>query len=80
MEARMDMIPAAQGSDARIQKGAAWLKESQRETGRWWMDSLYRGNYNYITYIATAQVLRALALCDELPVVARPWHFCREDA
>ena len=54
-------------SDKRIQRGIAWLKENQRETGRWWMHSLYRGNYNYITYIATAQVLRALALCDELP-------------
>jgi squalene-hopene/tetraprenyl-beta-curcumene cyclase len=57
-------VPA---SDKRIQRGIAWLKENQRESGRWWMYSLYRGNYNYITYIATAQALRALALCDELP-------------
>jgi squalene-hopene/tetraprenyl-beta-curcumene cyclase len=54
-------------SDKRIKAGVAWLKENQRESGRWWMHSLYRGNYNYITYIATAQALRALALCDELP-------------
>jgi squalene-hopene/tetraprenyl-beta-curcumene cyclase len=58
-------VPA---SDKRIQRGVTWLKENQRASGRWWMYSLYRGNYNYITYIATAQVLRALALCDELPV------------
>ncbi len=57
-------VPA---SDPRIQRGIAWLKENQRVSGRWWMNSLYRGNYNYITYISTAQVLRALALCDELP-------------
>ena len=57
-------VPA---SDPRIQRGITWLKENQRVTGRWWMHSLYRGNYNYITYIATAQALRALALCDELP-------------
>jgi squalene-hopene/tetraprenyl-beta-curcumene cyclase len=57
-------VPA---DDKRIQRGVAWLKENQRVSGRWWMHSLYRGNYNYITYIATAQVLRALALCDELP-------------
>jgi squalene-hopene/tetraprenyl-beta-curcumene cyclase len=57
-------VPA---SDKRIQRGVTWLKENQRVTGRWWMHSLYRGNYNYITYIATAQVLRALALCEELP-------------
>ncbi len=62
-------VPA---SDPRIQRGIAWLKENQRETGRWWMHSLYRGNYNYITYISTAQALRALALCDELPTISRP--------
>ena len=60
-------VPA---NDNRIQKGISWLKENQRVTGRWWMHSLYRGNYNYITYISTAQALRALALCDELPTTA----------
>jgi squalene-hopene/tetraprenyl-beta-curcumene cyclase len=62
-------VPA---SDKRIQSGIAWLKESQRVSGRWWMYSLYRGNYNYITYISTAQALRALALCDELPTTTSP--------
>lgn len=60
-------VPA---SDSRIQRGLAWLKQEQRVSGRWWMHSLYRGNYHYITYIATAQALKALALCDELPVKA----------
>ncbi|MEQ1858496.1 MAG: hypothetical protein ABMA13_01020 [Chthoniobacteraceae bacterium] len=59
-------VPA---SDARIQKGIAWLKHEQRATGRWWMHSLFRGTYHYITYISTAQALRALALCDDLPPV-----------
>lgn len=54
-------------SDPRIQKGLAWLKSNQRESGRWWMKSLYKNTQHYITYIATAQVLRALALCQELP-------------
>jgi squalene-hopene/tetraprenyl-beta-curcumene cyclase len=62
-------VPA---SDKRIQRGIAWLKENQRATGRWWMDSLYRGNFNYITYISTAQALRALALCDELSTTTSP--------
>jgi squalene-hopene/tetraprenyl-beta-curcumene cyclase len=62
-------VPA---SDERIQRGVRWLKENQRVSGRWWMHSLYRGNYNYITYISTAQALRALALCDALPTAARP--------
>ncbi len=53
-------------SDTRIQKGLAWLKREQRESGRWWMHSLYRGNYHYITYIATVEAMKALDLCGEL--------------
>lgn len=60
---RQSGMPA---DDPRIQRGIAWLKHEQRQSGRWWMQSLYRGNYNYITYIATCQALKALALCDEL--------------
>jgi squalene-hopene/tetraprenyl-beta-curcumene cyclase len=60
---RQSNIPS---SDERIQRGITWLKREQRVSGRWWMQSLYRGNYSYITYIATAQALKALALCDEL--------------
>lgn len=60
---RQNNIPA---TDERIQRGLAWLKREQRVSGRWWMQSLYRGNYSYITYIATAQALKALALCNEL--------------
>ena len=60
---RQSDIPA---SDERIQRGIAWLKKEQRVSGRWWMQSLYRGNYHYITYIATCQALKALALCDEI--------------
>lgn len=56
-------VPA---SDERIRRGIAWLKREQRATGRWWMKSLFRGTYHYSTYIATAQALRALALCGEL--------------
>jgi squalene-hopene/tetraprenyl-beta-curcumene cyclase len=54
-------------SDPRIQKAIAWLKHEQRESGRWWMQSLYRGNYQFSTYIATAKALQALALCGEIP-------------
>jgi squalene-hopene/tetraprenyl-beta-curcumene cyclase len=53
--------------DPRIQKGLAWLKREQRISGRWWMHSLYRETYHYITYIATAQAMKAFALCDVLP-------------
>jgi squalene-hopene/tetraprenyl-beta-curcumene cyclase len=57
-------VPA---SDSRIQSGLTWLKQEQRVSGRWWMHSLYRGNYHYITYIATIEALKALDLCGELP-------------
>jgi len=60
---RQNNVPA---SDPRIQRGLAWLKREQRESGRWWMHSLYRGNYHYITYIATVEALKALDLCGEL--------------
>lgn len=64
---RQSEVPA---SDDRIQRGLAWLRREQRESGRWWMQSLYRGNYHYITYIATVQALKAFEACGELPVMA----------
>ncbi|MBL9136493.1 MAG: hypothetical protein JNK85_11520 [Verrucomicrobiales bacterium] len=64
---RQSNVPAA---DARIQRGLAWLRREQRESGRWWMHSLYRGNFHYITYIATAQALKAFDLCGELPTAS----------
>lgn len=60
---RQNNVPA---TDPRIQRAITWLKREQRVSGRWWMHSLYRGNYHYITYIATAQAMKALALCGEL--------------
>ena len=54
-------------SDPRITRALDWLRREQRQTGRWWMHSLYRGNYHYTTYIATAQALKAFSLCDALP-------------
>ena len=63
---RQGDVPA---TDERIQRGLAWLRREQRVSGRWWMHSLYRGNYHYITYIATAQALKAFALCGELPAI-----------
>ena len=57
-------------TDIRIQKGIQWLKQNQRESGRWWMKSLYRDTYHYSTYISTAQALRALALCGEIQKIA----------
>ncbi len=63
---RQSEVPA---DDPRVRRAVAWLKREQRVSGRWWMQSLYRGNYHYITYIATMQALKALALCGELPEI-----------
>jgi squalene-hopene/tetraprenyl-beta-curcumene cyclase len=60
---RQSDVPA---TDDRIQRGLTWLKREERVSGRWWMRSLYRGNYSYITYIATAQAMTALAMCGEI--------------
>jgi hypothetical protein len=64
---RQSKVPVA---DVRIQRSLAWLRREQRESGRGWMHSLYRGNYHYITYMATAQALKAFDLCGELSVVS----------
>lgn len=64
-------VPAA---DEQIQRGIAWLKSNQRQSGRWWVESLTFPGDNrrhFTTYIATAQALRAFDLCGELqPTVA----------
>jgi hypothetical protein len=57
-------VPAA---DEQIQRGIAWLKSRQRQSGRWWMESLTFPGDNrkhFTTYIA--QALRALHLCGKL--------------
>lgn len=64
---RQNNVPVA---DPRIQSGLAWLKREQRESGRWWMHSLYRGNFHYITYIATTEAMKALDLCGELDAIS----------
>lgn len=57
-------VPA---SDARIQKGLAWLKSNQRASGRWWTRSLNTDSWHFITYSGTAFPLLALQMCDALP-------------
>ena len=64
---RQNNVPV---SDPRIQQGLIWLKREQRASGRWWMHSLYRGNFHYITYIATTEAIKALELCGELDAIS----------
>lgn len=53
--------------DARLQRGIAWLKKNQRESGRWWTRSLNTDRWHFITYSGTMYSVRALALCNALP-------------
>ena len=64
---RQNNVPV---SEPRIQQGLTWLKREQRASGRWWMHSLYRGNYHYITYIASIEAIKALDLCGELDAIS----------
>jgi squalene-hopene/tetraprenyl-beta-curcumene cyclase len=61
-QARLSGIPA---SDERLQKGVAWLKTHQRESGRWFTRSLSTDSKHYLTNVGTAFALLALHECGE---------------
>src|SRR5262249_15266963 len=47
-----------------IQRGVAWLKANQRESGRWFTRSLNRDGPHYISNAATAFAILALKACE----------------
>jgi squalene-hopene/tetraprenyl-beta-curcumene cyclase len=51
-------------TDLRIQKGLAWLKSHQRQSGRWFTRSLFKDNKHYITHAGTAFAVMAIQECD----------------
>jgi squalene-hopene/tetraprenyl-beta-curcumene cyclase len=52
-------------ADPAVQKGIAWLKANQRESGRWFTRSLNRDNRHYLSHAGTAFAVMALAACEE---------------
>jgi squalene-hopene/tetraprenyl-beta-curcumene cyclase len=52
-------------SDESIQRGVAWLKAHQRESGRWFTRSLHKDNHHFITHAGTAMAVMALVACDD---------------
>ncbi len=54
-------VPA---SDSAIQKGLAWLKDNQRESGRWFTRSLFKDNKHYLTHAGTAMAVMAIQSCE----------------
>ena len=53
--------------DPRLQKAAAWIKNNQRESGRWWTRSLNNDKFHFITYSGTLLPLLALEKTNQLP-------------
>ena len=56
-------------TDARIQRGIQWIKNNQRESGRWFTESIGSENPydgNRISTAGTAMVLLALDACGEI--------------
>jgi len=54
-------VPA---NDPALQKGVAWLKSNQRESGRWFTRSINTDRYHFITHAATAYAVLALKSCE----------------
>ena len=53
--------------DARLQKGVAWLKSNQRESGKWFTRSPSKDSKNYFTNTGSAFAILGLQSCGELP-------------
>ncbi len=51
-------------SDARLQSGLGWLKQNQRESGRWFTRSLKKDGRHYITHAGTAFAVMAIQACE----------------
>jgi squalene-hopene/tetraprenyl-beta-curcumene cyclase len=54
-------VPAA---DPQVQRGVAWLRSNQRESGRWFTQSLNTDKYHFITNTGTGFAVLALKACE----------------
>jgi squalene-hopene/tetraprenyl-beta-curcumene cyclase len=50
--------------DDAVQRGVEWLKKNERESGRWFTQSLNTERAHYISHVGTAYALMALKACD----------------
>ena len=53
--------------DARLQRGVAWLKSNQRQSGKWFTRSPTKDSKHYLTNFGTAFAVLGLQACGELP-------------
>src|SRR4051794_998625 len=58
---RKNEVPAV---DRAMQKGIAWLKENQRESGRWFTRSLFRDGKHYLSHVGSAFAIMAIKSCE----------------
>jgi squalene-hopene/tetraprenyl-beta-curcumene cyclase len=49
-----------------IQKGIAWLKSNQRESGRWFTRSLKKDGKHFISHAGTAFAIMAIQSCEDI--------------
>jgi squalene-hopene/tetraprenyl-beta-curcumene cyclase len=56
-------LPAA---DVRLQRGVTWLKQNQRESGRWFTPSQAWHTRHLISNAGTAYAVLALEACGEV--------------
>lgn len=58
---RRSGIPA---EDPRLQKAVSWLKQNQRESGRWFTRSLKKDSNHFISHAGTAFAVMAIQSCE----------------
>lgn len=58
---RQSGVPA---NDPALAKGIAWLKDNQRESGRWFARSLFRDGTHYLSHAGTAFAIMAIKSCE----------------
>jgi squalene-hopene/tetraprenyl-beta-curcumene cyclase len=63
-QARNAGVPA---NDARLQRGLAWLRSNQRESGRWFVPSFNKRPNHVQSNSGTAFAILALQACGEIP-------------
>lgn len=64
---RRSGVPAA---DARLQRGVAWLKQNQRESGRWITRSLKKDGHHFISHAGSAFAVMAIKSCEPVTSAA----------
>jgi len=55
-------VPA---SDIHLKRGITWLKQNQRESGRWFTRSIRKDSHHFISHAGTAFAVMAITACEK---------------